>query len=76
MRRWMPPVVLSVLGALGLAWLLRTKQGAHVRQRLTKQGKLMGKQGERTLEQVSRQVQENAHDLLNHGRRLVDTVTK
>ena len=76
MYRWLPLVVLSALGVLGFAWLLRTKQGAHVRQQLTKQGKLMRKQGERTLGQVSRQVQENTQDLLNHGRRLVNTVTK
>lgn len=76
MYRWMPPVVLSVLAALGLAWLFRTKQGAHIRQQITKQGQLMRKQGERTFDQVSRQVQENAQDLLNHGRHLVDTVTK
>lgn len=76
MYRWMLPVVLSALGAFGLAWLLRTQQGTHARRQLAKQGKLMRKQGERTLDQVSRQVQGSAQELLNHGRRLIDSVTK
>lgn len=76
MLRWMPPVVLGALGALGLVWLFRSKQGAHVRRQLTKQGHLIRNQGEQTLDQVSRQVQGSAQDLLNHSRRLVEGVTK
>ena len=76
MHRWMLPVALSALVAGVLAWLFRTKPGTHARRQLTKQGQLMRKQGERTLDQVSRQVQGSAQDLLNHGRQLVDTITK
>ena len=76
MPRWMPLLVLSALIAGVLSWLLATKQGAQARRQLTKQGQIVLEQGERTLDQVGRQVQGSTQDLLTHGRRLVDTVTR
>jgi hypothetical protein len=76
MPRWILPVSGVVLGALGAAWLFLTKQGAHARQQFTKQGRLLRKQGERTLDQMSRQVQGGTQDLLTRGRRLVGRVTR
>lgn len=76
MQRWMLPVVLSALVAGVLAWLFATEQGEEFRRQLTKQGQLMLEQGERTVDQVSRQVQGSAQDVLNSSRRLMDKVTR
>ena len=76
MLRWILPVVLSVLGALGLAWLFGTKKGTRARRQLTKQGQRMLEQGERTFAQVSRQVQGGAQDLLKGSRQLVNHVSR
>lgn len=76
MQRWMLPVVLSALVAGALAWLFATEQGEEVRRQLTKQGQLMLEQGERTIDQVGRQVQGSAQDVLNSSRRLMDKVTR
>ncbi len=76
MPRWILPVALSALVAGVLAWLFATEQGARGRRQLTKQGQLVLEQGAQTFNQVSRQVQGGAQDLLNHGRQLVDTMTK
>lgn len=76
MQRWMLPVALSALVAGVIAWLFATKPGALVRRQFTKQGQLVLEQGEQTFNQVGRQVQGGAQDLLNHGRQLVDSVTK
>ena len=76
MPRWIVPVVLSALGAGVLAWLFATEQGALARRQFTKQGQLVLESGERTLDQVSRQVQGGAQDVLTTGRRLVNNVTR
>lgn len=76
MLRWILPVVLSVFGALGVAWLFVTKPGTRTRRQLTKQGQRMLEQGERTLDQVSRQVQGGAQDLLKESRQLVNHVSR
>ena len=76
MPRWMPLLVLSALIAGGLAWLFATEQGAHARRQLTQHGHGVLEHGEQTLDQVSRQVQGRTQELLDQGRRLVDTVTK
>lgn len=76
MQRWILPGILSTLVAGVLAWLFATKQGARTRRQLTKQGQIVLKQGEQTLDQVSRQIQGGTQDLLDHGRRLVDSVTR
>ncbi len=76
MPRWMLPVVLSALVAGVLTWLFATEQGALARRQLTKQGQLVLEQGERTLDQVGRQVQGGSQEVLNTGRRLVDHVTR
>jgi hypothetical protein len=76
MPRWIFPVSGVVLGAFGAAWLFLTKQGAHARQQVMKHGRLLRKQGERTLTQVSRQVQGGTQDLLAQGRRLAGKVTR
>lgn len=76
MPRWMPLLVLSALIAGVVAWLLATRQGAQARRQLIKQGQMVLEQGERTLDQVGRQVQGSTQELLTQGRRLVDTVTK
>ncbi len=76
MQRWMLPVVLSALVAGVLAWLFATEQGEEVRRQLTKQRQLLLEQGERTIDQVGRQVQGSAQDVLNNSRRLMDKVTR
>jgi polyhydroxyalkanoate synthesis regulator phasin len=76
MLRWIVPVALGAFGALGLAWLFRTKQGARARRQLTKHGQLMQKQGKRTLDQVGRQVQGSTQELLHNSHRLMETVTR
>lgn len=76
MSRWMPLFVLSALIAGVLAWLFATEQGAQARRQLTQHGQSALEHGERTLDQIGRQVQGSAQELLDHGRRLVDTVTK
>lgn len=76
MQRLIVPIVLSAVVAGFLAWLFATEQGNDFRRQLSKQGQLMIDQGERTIDQVGRQVQGSAQDLLGNGRRLVDKVTK
>jgi len=76
MLRWILPVVLSVLGALGFAWLFGTKQGTRARRQLTKQGQLMLKQGERTLDQVSRQLTRQGQLMMDQGERAFDQVSR
>jgi hypothetical protein len=76
MLRWILSVSGVVLGALGAAWLFGTRQGARARQQFTKQGRLLRKQGTRTLNQVSHQIQGGTQDLLDQSRRLVGRVTR
>lgn len=76
MQRWLVPIALSAIIAGVFAWLFATEQGALMRRQLMKQGQLMLEQGEQNLDQVGRQVQGGAQELLDTGHRLVGNVTK
>ena len=76
MQRWMLPVVLSALIAAAIAWLFATEQGEEMRRQLTKQGQLLLEQAGQTVDQVNRQVQSTAQDVLDSSRRLVNDATK
>lgn len=52
------------------------EQGGQTLDQVRKHGELLLVQGGQAIDQVGHQVQEGAQDLRNHGRRLVDTVTR
>ncbi len=76
MQRWILFVVLGALVGGVIAWLFATEQGESVRRQLAQQGQVMLEQGGKTVDQVSRQVQGSAQDVIDSSRRLVDRVTR
>ena len=75
MNRWIAPLALVALIAVGLAYLFTYRRGEPWRQQVAKQGQTLRKQTMRTVDQLSNQLQEGAEDVLTTSRQFMRSVT-